>query len=280
MPRAKKKKKTKYIFAFDLESNGLPESLGDAPLRPVELACLLVDLKTKEVVDTFNHFVRLEDDDVLEEEAVKTHGRTRAWLKKNGHSRTEVFAALWFWLEDHGIHIPMNEEEAKEHRAQIIPLGQNVDRFDIPLLRGWAEDEGYPFFCEMFSFHSLDTLPIAKTINEAAITAFGYGAQPFADPETGFPSARLIHQALGCGFTQAEIDEGAHGALWDIHTTLTCYLHHINRIAKGLLLMDEREGILVPEETSCPYCGAFAEQTAPHTYKCFICNKTHKIEEV
>ena len=270
--------KAKHILAFDMESNGLPQTLGDSPVRAIELACLLIDIKTKNVVSKFHHFIKLEEEDVLDEEAVAIHGITREWLEENGHSRSDVFAALWYWLEDNHIKIPSTMKEAEQFRGQVIALGQNLERFDMIILDAWANEEGYPYFTSFFTYHTIDPMPVAKAINEAAIQTFGYGGHPFEDPENGFPSVTLVNQARGIGIPEEEIKE-AHGALWDIETTWKCWLHHIRRIGLGLKATDDQEGQLLPAGTSCPHCGAYAEEKEPHLYWCMICGKTHHIEE-
>jgi len=278
--------KCKYFLAIDFETTTFLKEGG----QPIEFAAILMDLRTKEKLDTFHIFLKLEPGEEISEGAFETHGRDKKFLEENGVDRKTGFAKLWHWLKGHGVTFAPNKhkETLASYRGQLLPLGQNVGAFDVPIMERWAAFAGFDtIFMNSFTYNPRDTLNIAQFINDVFIEAFGYGAHPFKNPENGFPSVKLEHQALAVGWDGS----GSHGAAWDIDTTVNLYLAHIKTMAADMKKTREKGTVsdkvdpLIPDGVLCPYCGTKMEDEAlvapgVHLYGCMMCGKKWEIVEV
>ena len=281
--------KCKYFLAIDFETSDILKQGG----QPVEFAAILLDLRSKEKLDTFHIFMKLEPGEIMAPGAQETHGITVEYLQENGVDRKTGFSYLWHWLKGHGITFPptWDKETLDEHRGQLLPLGQNVGAFDVPMLERWAAFAGFDIpMINALTYNPRDTLNIAQFINDVFIEAFGYGAHPFKNPENGFPSVKLEHQALALGWDIS----GAHGAAWDIDTTVNLYLAHIKTMAADMKRAKgpgevaekvEKVNAMEHEGTGCPNCGARLTPrglvgNGARLFDCFLCTKKWEILEV
>jgi|TARA_Y100000310_G_C20700829_1_gene829726 DNA polymerase III epsilon subunit-like protein len=269
--------KTRLFFGYDFETSNLLRHGG----KPIEVAAVLVDIKTGEEIAHFQQYMYLEPGEKMGEEALETHGKTKAWLKKNGVSRKKAFGRIWHWLKKNGVSITTKPE----HAGQLIQVGQNIALFDSIFLKEWAKEAGYEKpFMNVFTRRYYDTMYVAQFINDVYIKAYGYGAHLFKVPETGHPSPSLEHQAIVLG----EDVTKAHGALWDARTAMKCHLQHIATHADILTRADtnwtENKNIADPAATEgvyCPHCAAWmSSDTSFHQkYSCIMCANTFYIQE-
>lgn len=209
------------IIAFDFETSSLLEDGG----QPVEAAFILADPVTLEPVgQPFHAFMYLEPGETMAPEALETHGYSPDWLRAVGCSRAQALEGFAAWLEPHGLHLPRTADSPKDWRRAVLPLGQNIVRFDLPVFERWAG----PDAVQLFHYRALDTMNAAQLISDALMFAFGYNANPFWDEETGLPSASLVAQARYFGLDVSH----AHGALWDAQTALFLYRQHLHGLAR------------------------------------------------
>lgn len=276
--------KTKYIVAFDFESSDLLKNGG----KPVEIAAMLLDIKTRQYVDRFHRFMHLEPGEEMAKEAQETHGYTPEWLLQNGESRELARVGFLRWLDSHGVTAPWTQEMIETHRGQVMALGHNSARFDCEMMDQWLG----PIVSQVFTYSPLDTLPLARFVNDACISAFGYGSHPFKNPENGHPSVRLSHIAASMG----KDPSGAHGAAWDIARTVELYEDLVRNYKEDLVaaaayreLIAKKPGTAAPQELPegvyhCPSCGARTEAmgvAGPGEYiRCFICGKDYHLQEL
>lgn len=259
--------KTKYICAYDLETSGRIEDGG----QPIELAALLLDIKTWKQVSEYHTFMYLEPGETMSPEAETVHGYSAEMIRDNGISRSNARVEFLRWLENNGILAPWQEDMVKTHRGQIMGMGHNIV-FDTYFMR---ELLGLPMY-EIFTYNPYDTLPVARLVNDVMIQSFGFGAHPFKNPETGYPSVKLEHIAASMGRDVSK----AHGAMWDIRTTVEIYkgiLHQLGDDLKKAQNIQSITGGTHPgyiEGVFCPSCcGKMEEQ------KCIVCGKEWTINE-
>ena len=215
------KKKNRAYLCFDFETN-------DTLLNncvPVEFAALMVDINTLEEVGSFRRLMRLEEGETMSARAQELHGYTIQYLADNGIRRIEALVQFGEWLEVMGFPIPSRNEDP-DFSGTLYPMGQNILQFDLPILKTWM---GYPA-ASIFSYSAVDTMLEANFINRAARHAFGWGAAPFVDPVSGYPSASLAAQCHALGIDLS----GHHGALADARATLQCARAHLHHLAEDL----------------------------------------------
>lgn len=218
-------KKRRTLIGFDFETASLPDD-NDTPPFPIEIAAILIDEETLEVFAGFQNYMRLPAGITIHPEAFKQHGKTAEWLAENGQSWDIVRADFLKWLADHGFPPPDGSEYDEKRKNQLIPFGQNILQFDLPILRKFM---GHPQK-GILSRLAVDTMLVAGFVNTACKRVYGWEGMPFRDPKTGYPSASLAAQ-----METFEIDaSGHHGAAFDIRATLECYREHLKNYTLDL----------------------------------------------
>ena len=216
---------SKKILAFDFETANLPPDNSSVAF-PVELAMLLIDADKLAIETTFHRYIKLPATVEMSKEAQKTHGLTPKFLAENGVNFWEVSGGIQEWLAANGIMLPDGGPWDKDRANKLIPLGQNVVQFDLPILRKLMGGTA----STVFTRSAIDTMLIAEFINTACRHAFGYDGMPFRHPTTGYPSSSLAAQMNGLDINP----EGHHGAMFDVVTTFEIFKKHIENYGVDL----------------------------------------------
>jgi len=210
-------KRKRMLMGFDFETANLPE-YGEVAF-PVEVAVQLIDAHTLETVAKLQRFIRLADGVEMTQEALDTHGYTPEFLAENGRNFWDVRGDIINWLAREGYPAPDGGGWDKERTGSLIPFGQNVLQFDLPIMRKLLSDPAH----RILSRFAVDTMLIADFINQAAFRTYGWDGFIFRDPSTGNPSSNLASQMAALQIPA----KGHHGAAFDIEATRQCYVGHI-----------------------------------------------------
>lgn len=173
----------------------------------IELAAVVCD-KDHNVLDRFEVLVKLPEGAHWDDGAEQTHGITRERLAAEGEDRDEARTRFMTWLHAYGIG-PQGDGQSPN---RAMPCGQNI-QFDLEFIRAFVGDD----FGTHFGYHSIDTMHVAKFVNDTLIKMHGYNGAAFK--VAGKPSASLLALRSTFGMMQ----EGAHRALKDVEDTLEVY---------------------------------------------------------
>lgn len=192
----------KYFLVIDFETSGLPQE----GAQPVEMGAVILDKKDLSPLDEFQIFIQHDPERFTwAQTAEDLHGLTREALQETGLPLPDAWGAFLDWLSR---WIDLGTP------GEVMLAGHNV-HFDLHFLKVLADctpDAGLPPWA---CYTVRDSLQWASLIAQAQIDAHGFGAAPFRDTETGWPSLSLEAVA-----SSLDIDHsGAHSALEDARTT-------------------------------------------------------------
>jgi DNA polymerase III epsilon subunit-like protein len=200
---------------IDFETSDLFENGG----KPIEIGAMLVHEDMTPIAE-FEHIMRLEAGEEIDQAAFDKHGMTYEYLNTHGDSRQETLGMFMRWLLENGVDI--------ESSWQVQFLGQNI-AFDLKFFWDWwgANPRNWAHYT------ALDTMIMAEMTNLAVVQAFGPDTEPFIKPNkngTLVPSASLEAQAKYFGLDYT----GAHGAMFDVRLTRECFKRMIAELANGM----------------------------------------------
>ena len=193
----------KYFLVIDFETSGLPQE----GAQPVEMGAVILDKKNLTPLDEFQIFVQHDPERFTwSQVAEDLHGITREALQESGLPLSDAWGAFLDWLSR---WIDLDAQ------GEVMLAGHNV-HFDLRFLQILADCPPDADLMPPWACHTVrDSLQWASLIAQAQIDAHGFGAAPFKDPETGWPSLSLEAVA-----SSLDIDHpDAHSALADARVT-------------------------------------------------------------
>ena len=217
------------VLVFDTETNGLLPKRDPVTKLPLineypyilQLSFIVYNLKTREIEQTFNNYIKVNEDVNINEKITEITGITKEMCEKKGIPTVNALYEFY--------HAYMSCD-------RIIAHNLNFDKnmIELEILRNHNTMRTIPdcafLFNEMFnSTNNIDTYcSMQKTRNFCKIMINGkYG------PYTKAPRLCELHQKL-FGF----VPENLHDAMVDTMTCLKCYLKFEHDITMDTVVDD------------------------------------------
>jgi exonuclease I len=200
-----------YHF-FDFETGGSKVE-GDFPTIPIQFAAVITDRQLN-VLDRIEVFIKFDDTNYFwSEEAEGIHKISQRTLEDVGVEEDEARKMIIEFLERNGFGKPNSYNPKYLYRT--TPAGQNVD-FDKGILQDFL---GQSVFDKYFSYHKLDTMPIASFINDLYVHRGGKA--PFRKKSGDKMVASSSLDAMRMAFNIPT--KGNHDARIDTNHTIASY---------------------------------------------------------
>ncbi len=180
--------KENYIYAsIDIETTGF-------------------DFELDEIIEI--GILPLNDNFTINTQIKPFHARIKATQILERHKKALEINGLDPTVGDQLIHaLDKLEDWMIENKiAKIIPVGQNIDKFDLDFLD--ATFEGYIDYSDIFHYHSYDLVKHARNISLA------YNIKGMQDPFKNGHSLKSLCEAIGI-----EYPKDSHTAIVDCITT-------------------------------------------------------------
>lgn len=197
------------LCAIDVETTGLDDYWNEI----IQIAILPLDsnIDVRKDVKPFNIYIKPDDFEMIDPQALKVNKITMDTLINHGFDRETAIGLLEDWISKLGLPTSQGGKPKK-----IVPLGQNY-AFDRGFIQRWL---GVDQYNDWFDYHYKDTMITANYLNDRAA---------FQVEDVPFKKVNLRYLASSLGIPH----ENAHDAFSDC---LTCAMVYKKMLQMGPLL--------------------------------------------
>lgn len=186
------------FVCFDFETS----SADPSTTQILQIGACAIDRNSLVIKDKYQTLVKPEDFDALEDEALKVNGLSREVLK-DAPEVSAVFPTWAKWIQKH------NTRKDKGTFGAPIPMYWGGDGFDMPIFNRYCKRFGYwdKKWNNQSLLNPIFTFDVMKHI--------WFWMRNVKE----IKNVKLTNVLEYMGMAKADIEAGAHDALWDVEQT-------------------------------------------------------------
>ena len=188
----------RHFCCFDFETGGKDPSKCEI----IQIGACIMDRNSLAIKDKFESLMKPKDFDALEDEALKVNGLTREQLMEAPEASV-IFPTWAAWIQKHNIN------KTKNSFGAPTPVTFGGTGFDMPLMKRYCKEYGY--WDKKWGNQTLVNPVFAFDVMQH----MWFWTRTLKEPK----NIKLVTLLEWMGVDKAEIERGAHDALWDVEWT-------------------------------------------------------------